>query len=249
MTNGKRGGVWRPWMAYVVMAVGGFSLAYLIIAVFVFPASASRKDALVPNVVGLPYADAQRQLEQAGFTAQRGELRFNNSPRGTVLGQDPESDVNAAPGIRVTLAVSNGPRVAAVPAIIGLSREQAQMTLETAGFEMGDVSERASNEPRGAVIDSRPRPGTQAPTPSPVTLVVSAGPTTIVVPDLTGRPLSDAMQLLRQVGLKVGAVKASSGAVVASPDMAAVVQAQAPVAGNQVTAGTPVELTLGGRAP
>ena len=240
---------WRPWMAFGAMGGGGFILAYAIVALFVFPASAAQKDAFVPSVIGLPYSDAQKKLEQFGFVALRGELRFNNSPRGTVVGQDPEPDVNAAPGLKVTLALSNGPKVAAVPAVIGLSREQAQNALESAGFEMGDVSERASGEPRGAVIDSRPRPGAQAPAPSPVSLVVSAGPTTIVVPDLTGRPLSDAMQLLRQVGLKVGDVRSATGAIIGSPDMAAVVQSQTPVAGNQSTAGTKVDLTLGGRAP
>jgi serine/threonine-protein kinase len=240
---------WKPWMAFVAMGGGGFILAYLIVAIFVFPASAAQKDATVPSVIGLPYADAQKKLEQSGFVAQRGELRPNNSPRGTVVGQDPEPDVNATPGLRVTLALSNGPKVTAVPAIIGLSREQAQNALEAAGFEMADVSERASNEPRGAVIDSKPRPGAQAATPSPVSLVVSAGPTTIVVPDLTGRPLSDATQLLKQVGLKVGDVRSATGAIIVSPDVASVVQAQTPVAGTQSTAGTKVDLTLGGRTP
>ena len=150
---------WKPWMAFVAMGGGGFILAYLIVAIFVFPPSAAQKDATVPSVIGLAYADAQKKLEQFTFVAQRGELRFNNSPRGTVVGQDPEADVNAAPGMRVTLALSNGPKVAAIPAVIGLSREQAQTALEAAGFEMGDVSERASNEPRGAVIDSRPQIG------------------------------------------------------------------------------------------
>ncbi|HEX7939422.1 MAG TPA: PASTA domain-containing protein [Gemmatimonadaceae bacterium] len=240
---------WRPWMAYFAMSGSGFVLAYLVVAIFVFPASAAQKDAAVPSVIGLPYADAQKKLEQSGFVAQRGELRFNNSPRGTVVGQDPEPDVNAVPGLHVTLALSNGPKVAAVPAIIGLSREQAQNALEAAGFEMGDVSERPSNEPRGAVIDSKPRPGAQAPTPSSVSFVVSAGPTTIVVPDLTGRPLSDATQLLKQVGLRVGDIKSAVGAIVATPDLASVVRSQSPIAGDQVTAGTKVDLTLGGRAP
>lgn len=241
---------WRPWVAYAAMAAGGFTLAYMVVAFFVFPASAAQRDSAVPNVIGLPYADAQRLLEQFGFTAQRGDLRFHNAaPRGTVLNQDPEPERVAAPGIRVTLTLSNGPKVAPIPGVIGLSREQAQTALEAAGFEMGEVSERASNEPRGAVIDSRPRPGTQAPTPSPVALVVSAGPTMIAVPDLTGRPLSDALQLLRQVGLQVGDVKSAAGAILASPDMAAVVQAQAPGAGNAAPAGTKVDLTLGERAP
>ena len=79
--------------------------------------------------------------------------------------------------------------------------------------------------------------------------MVSAGPTTIVVPDLTDRPLSDAFQLLRQVGLKVGDVKAANGAISTAPDMSAIVKSQAPIAGNQVMAGTRVDMILGGRAP
>jgi len=239
----------RPWVTYVAMAVGGFTLAYLIVALFVFPAGATVRDAAVPSVVGLQYADAQKKLEQAGFVGERGELRFNSAPRGSVLSQEPDADFSATPGTRVTLAISNGPKVAAVPSVIGLSRDQAQTALESAGFEMGDVTERPSNEPRGAVIDARPRPGVQAPTPSRVSLMVSAGPTTIVVPDLTGRPLADALQLLRQVGLRIGDIKSTSGAIVPAPDMGVVVQKQEPGAGNQVIAGTKVDLTIGGRAP
>ena len=84
-----------------------------------------------------------------------------------------------------------------------------------------------------------------APSPSRVSLVVSAGPTTIIVPDLTARPLSDATQLLRQVGLKVGDIKLPGGAIAPSPDPATMVQSQSPTAGKEVTAGTKVDITLG----
>lgn len=237
--------VWRPWVAYAVAAVSGLFVAYVFVAFFVFPASAAQGNVRVPNVVGLQYADAQRKLEQSGFSAERGEVRFHSAPRLSVLSQEPEGDFAAPAGSKVTLVVSNGPKMATVPGIIGLSSEQAQTALETAGFEMGQVSERPSNEPRGAVIDSRPRPGASVPTPSPVALVVSAGPTTIVVPDLTGRPLSDALQLLKQVGLKAGDVKLPGGAIAAAPDMNATVVSQTPVAGNAVNGGTKVDITLG----
>lgn len=235
----------RPWLAFPMTALAGFGLAYAIVALFVFPAGAAQRDARVPNVIGLSYADAQRQLEQAGFSAHRGEARFHNAaPKGTVLDQQPEPEAVNATGTRVSLVVSNGPRMGTVPVIIGLSREQALTALEAAGFEPGEVSERASNEPRGAVIDSRPRPGAQAPTPSPVALVVSAGPTTIMVPDVVGRPLADATQLLRQVGLRVGDILGAT-----APPPTAVIQAQMPAAGSMVTAGTKVDITVGGRAP
>jgi serine/threonine-protein kinase len=236
----------RPWLPFAATAAAGFLLAYVVIAVFVFPAGAAQRDVVVPNVVGLSYGDAQRQLEAASFSVQRGEVRFNNAPKGTVIDQQPEAASISTAGIRVSLVVSNGPRLSSVPAVVGMSREQALAALEAAGFVTGNVSERASNEPRGAIIDSRPRPGAMAPTPSPVSLVMSAGPTTVVVPDLVGRPLSDAMQLLRQVGLAVGEIRAAGGGA-AGPS--ATVQSQAPAAGNQVLAGTKIDMTTGGRSP
>jgi beta-lactam-binding protein with PASTA domain len=242
-----RGGL-RRLLPYLIAVVGGFLLAYLIIAFFVFPAGVIPQDVRVPNVVGLTFADASKQLDQKGLKADRGELRFHNSaPRGTVLDQQPAPETRESPGKRVTLVVSAGPRIGTVPRVIGMSRELALNALEVAGFDAGEVVERASNEPRGAVIDSRPRPGTQAPMPSTVALVISTGPTTIIVPDLIGRPLSEATQLLRQVGLAVGDV--SYGSSSAITDAGAVVSAQSPPAGSQMNAGTRVNLTVGGSRP
>jgi serine/threonine-protein kinase len=236
-------------MPYVVALVSGFLLAYLIVAFFVFPAGVIPKDVRVPNVMGLAYADAANHLEQKGLKAERGETRFQNAaPTGTVLDQTPPPDSREAPGVRVTLVVSGGQRFGTIPGVIGMSRELALTALETAGFEAGAVSERPSNEPRGAVIDSRPRPGTQAPMPTAVALVISAGPTTVIVPDVVGRPVSDAAQLLRQVGLMVGDVAYGAGGS-AIADASARIVGQSPPAGSQAAAGSRVHLSVGSRAP
>lgn len=239
----------RRLLPYVVALVGGFLLAYLVVAFVVFPAGVIPQDVRVPSVIGLSYADAARQLEAKGLKAERGETRFHNAaPKGTVLEQQPAPESREVPGIRVSLVVSGGQKFGTIPGVIGMSRELALNALEVAGFDAGEVTERPSNEPRGAVIDSRPRPGTQAPMPSPVSLVISAGPTTIIVPDVVGRPLSDATQLLRQVGLTVGDISyASGGSAVA--DAAAVVTAQSPPAGSQAAGGTRVSIVVGGRTP
>ena len=154
----------RRLLPYVLSIVGGFLLAYLIVAFFVFPAGVIPQDIRVPNVVGLTFAEASRTLEQRGFQAQRGEQRFHNAaPRGTVLEQSPPAEANEQAGALVTLVVSSGQRYGTIPAVIGMTRELALNALETAGFDAGAIEVRPSNEPRGAVIDSRPRPGTQAP--------------------------------------------------------------------------------------
>jgi beta-lactam-binding protein with PASTA domain len=237
----------RRIMPYMVALVGGFLLAYLVVAFFIFPKGVIPQDVRVPNVLGLAYNDAVRTLETRGFKAERGEQRFHNAaPRGTVLEQSPAAESQEAAGRRVTLVVSSGQKYGTIPAVIGMTRELALNALEVAGFDAGQVTERPSNEPRGAVIDSRPRPGTQAPMPSPVALVISAGPTTVLVPDLVGRPTSDATQLLRQVGLVVGDIQyAGGGSAIA--DAGAVVVTQSPPAGSQAAAGSRVNIMVGSR--
>ena len=80
--------------------------------------------------------------------------------------------------------------------------------------------------------------------PTTVSLVISAGPTTIIVPDVVGRPVSEATILLRQVGLAVGEISYASGGN-AIADAAAVVSAQTPPAGSQATAGSRVNMVVG----
>jgi serine/threonine-protein kinase len=233
-------------LPYLLALVGGFMLAYLVVAFFIFPAGVIPRDLPVPNVIGLAYSDAVRQLEQVGFVAERGEQRFHNAaPRGSVLDQQPAPGTDETPGTRVLLIVSAGQRIGTIPGVIGMTREQALSALETAGFRVGQVAERASNEPRGAVIDSRPRPGVQAPMPSDVALVVSAGPTMVVVPDVIGRPLDDAKILLQQVGLTIGEITWATGAAIT--DAAAVVVSQSPAAGSETPMRTRVSLTAGSR--
>lgn len=230
----------RRLIPYVVAASGGFLLAYLIVAFFIFPAGVIPQDVRVPNVIGLAYNDAVRMLQQKGFSSERGETRFHNAaPKGTVLDQQPAPETREVPGTRVTLVISGGQRYATIPGVIGMSRELALSALEGAGFEAGAITERPSNDPRGAVIDSRPRPGTQAPVPSPVALVLSSGPTTVIVPDVVGRTVTDARLFLRQLGLSVGDIGGSIS------DAAAVVTGQSPAAGSQAAMGSRVNLIVG----
>lgn len=237
----------RRLLPYVIALLSGFVLAYLIVAFFIFPAGVIPQDTRVPNVIGLTFSDAETQLKAKGFRAERGESRFHNAaPKGTVLEQQPAPGSREPATTRVTLVVSGGQRYATVPGVIGLSRELALNALEQAGFDAGEVTERPSNEPLGAVIDSRPRPGTQAPIPSAVALVLSAGPTTVVVPDVVGRSLADARLLLRQVGLSVGDVQWGLGAVA---DASAAVVAQSPPPGAQAASGSRVNLSVATKTP
>ena len=53
----------RRLLPYVIALVGGFLLAFLIVAFFVFPAGVIPQDVRVPNVIGLSLSDAEQQLK------------------------------------------------------------------------------------------------------------------------------------------------------------------------------------------
>jgi beta-lactam-binding protein with PASTA domain len=234
----------RRTLPYAIAIIGGFLAAYLIVAFVIFPSGVIPRDIRVPNVAGLTFDDAVRRLAERGLRGVKGEERFHAaSPKGTVLEQSPEAGAHDVEGAEITLAVSIGQQTGKIPSVVGLSREDAQRRIESDGFELGDVSERPSQSPAGQVIDTRPRAGSDAPVPSPVALVVSSGPTVVLVPDVVGRSVGQARGILEAAGVTVGDIKTADGDPVS--DDKAIVTEQTPGATAQVAAGQRVALTAG----
>src|SRR5579884_1975306 len=97
----------RRSLPYAVAIVGGFLIAYLIVAFLVFPSGVVPGNAKVPNVTGLQFDDASRRLEAVGFKASRGDEEYRDAtPIGTVLSQDPAPGAKEPEGTSVTLTVS-----------------------------------------------------------------------------------------------------------------------------------------------
>jgi eukaryotic-like serine/threonine-protein kinase len=236
----------RRLLPYVIAAAGGFLLAYAVVFFFIFPARLVPEELKIPNVLGLTYDDAVHKLNAAGLKAEQGESRYNvGSPKSTVLQETPAAGAPAARGSKVVLDVSAGERRTEVPNVVGLTQEQAQLTLEKVGLTMGDVAMHESPLPRGEVLSSTPVAGTQAVLPSIVTLVVSSGPTTVLVPDLVGAPFAEAKSRLEQLGLRTAVIQVDS----ASADPEGTIMSQSPAAGTQVEPGSGVSIVVAGRLP
>lgn len=238
-----RGGA-RRGLPYVIAATAGFVFAYLIVAFFVFPATIIPSDRKVPNVVGLRSDEAVTRLRTDGFRTSTGEQRYHASaPAGTVLEQEPPGGAVEAKGAEIVLHVSAGQRRGDVPNVVGMTRQQAELAIENAGLEVGDVEEIRTGTPRGQVTASRPVAGTRVPIPSPVTLTVSIGPASVDMPDVVGENYSRARSVLEQLGLRIGDVTVDSTSLA----LGNTVIAQSPAAGRAVGAGSRVTLTLSGR--
>ncbi|MDB4882047.1 MAG: hypothetical protein JWL95_813 [Gemmatimonadetes bacterium] len=231
----------RTSLVYLVSIVAGFTLAYLVVAFVVFPAGVIPRDVKVPNVTGLGFDEAAQRLEQAGFKAEQGEQRYNNSaPKMTVLEQSPPPGAREGVGEKVTLVVSGGQRMVAIPVVTGMTRIEAQVLLEKEGFDVGDVTEASSNAPRGSVIATRPAAGSAVSVPSTVSLVLSSGPAAQLMPDLMGRDVGGARQLLIQLGVKNVQVINDPTA----PGAPGTIVAQTPVSGAPIAAGATVQLRV-----
>ncbi|HEX5577559.1 MAG TPA: PASTA domain-containing protein [Gemmatimonadaceae bacterium] len=226
---------------YLLVAASGFLIAYLLLFFFAFPADVLPDDGRIPRVVGKTYDEAAAMLEEAGFSALKGQTRFHKTiPVDVVLEQDPPAGSLQKRGAQVTLAVSGGQRTATVPEVTGNSQQQARIAIETAGFTFGSVSQQTSTEPRGAVIGSDPPAGTTVELPATVSITLSQGPSTVQLPDLTGRTLADARSTIEQLGLRLGTTASDTSSFI--PENT--VLSQSPAAGATVSAGANVNLRI-----
>ena len=139
---------------------------------------------VVPAVVGVPVARAAGWLEAAGLSPVQRLAVDDQAVPGTVLAQSPPGGAARAAGAPVELTVAvdaagnGGLGVTLVPELLGQPGEIARHLLDGAGLGAEVVAgcdtdpARAAAEP-GRVWRTRPAPGTQSPTSSPVRLWVN----------------------------------------------------------------------------
>ena len=235
----------RAWprraFPYLIVAVGGFLIAYLAIFLFAFPAEVVPDDGVLPNVVGLNFIDAQAALEKAGFHAQQGETRYHKTIReGVVLQEDPPAGSRQKRGIDVVLAISAGQKTAEVPQLVYMTQQQAKVAIENTGLTLGATTEKVSDQQRGFVVETNPPAGTRLELPASVDIVVSQGPASLPVPDFSGRSLAEARSMIEQMGLRLGGVTRDTSSI--TPE--GTVIGQFPAAGQSVSNGGAVSLRV-----
>ena len=231
----------RRAFPYLIAAVGGFLIAYVAVFLFAFPAEVLPDDGILPKVVGKTFEDASAILQKTGFVAQQGESRFHKTiAANIVLQQDPPAGSRQKRGTSVVLALSAGQKTAEVPVTSNMSQQQARIAIENTGLTMGNVSEQLSDSPRGLVVSSSPPPGTKLDLPGTVDIVLSKGPATIQVPDLYGRSVGEARSMIEQLGLRIAGISRDTSSL--QPENTII--RQLPAAGQTVSAGGPVSLTV-----
>lgn len=167
---------------------------------------------VVPNIVGMPIAEAYGLLAENKLEVGNPQERINpDVPKNHILAQRPRPGQVVRAGRKVHPTISVGPDLDTVPDLIGQSREAAEQQIARAGlFQLAPLVARLPNQAApGVVIGQDPAPGSPMQRGKAIALLVSAGAaeSSFVMRDLTGMPLEEAMDAIRQMGLDPKPVK------------------------------------------
>jgi eukaryotic-like serine/threonine-protein kinase len=191
----RRRRLWR-WIVVALLAAG---VAALVAFALTRPSHVS-----VPDVIGQDVDAASQVLDSKGFDVGIKAVP-SGAPRNQVVEQDPiptdRGGGKAEKGSTVTLSVSSGPAIVAVPDVAGLSVPDATTRLEKAGFKVTTRQEFSNSVSKGKAIATEPAAGTQLSTSQVVTVVVSRGTNQVEVPNVVGLDDQAALASLQGAGL------------------------------------------------
>ncbi|HXY84478.1 MAG TPA: Stk1 family PASTA domain-containing Ser/Thr kinase [Gaiellaceae bacterium] len=193
----------------------------------------------VPSVVGDQSTDAVSMLDNDKLKHKIVQVT-SNRPTGIVIDQTPDAGTSVDQGSTVTLKVSKGPQPVAVPSVVGDNVDTASSTLQGAGFAV-QTKLVSSNQPKDTVIAQSPSAGTSQIPGTTITLSVSKGPTTSLVPDVTSQTQADAITTLQAAGFRTRVVSQSTN----DPTQDGIVLSQLPAGNTQAPPNTLVTIVVG----
>jgi serine/threonine-protein kinase len=194
-----------------------------------------------PSVVGATVEQANTTLEALGLETAIAEERFDEEiPKGRILSTNPTAGDSIAPGGVVALTVSKGAERFAVPSLTKMTTEAALKLLAETPLRAGDISEVFNpTVPKGIVISTNPKNGTQVKRDTLVDLVVSKGIETFDLASYVGKNGEQALNELTDAGFNVTPTYIYNEVV-----MPGEVISQKPVAGVALPTGAPVEIFI-----
>lgn len=160
----------------------------------------------VENYIGKTRDEAKELIEAQGLILDVNTIENENEPDGLVLGQKPEEGTSVDKGSTVTLEINELPDSVPVPPLKGLTKEEAQKTLEDNSLKLGSVEEAFNEEvEEGKVIYSNPDGGYSVKRGTAVKVIISKGidKTPVVLSDYKGMDQDVVVNQLKSLGFTV----------------------------------------------
>ncbi|MDP4936321.1 MAG: PASTA domain-containing protein [Ilumatobacteraceae bacterium] len=111
---------------------------------------------VVPDLTGMSIESATTALTDLRLTINRGDDQFSLVATGGVATQSPAPGESLARGTAVTVAISKGPDLVAVPQLLTLKFDKVGPALEAAGFVLGNVSGNTRGFPIAVFLAGQP---------------------------------------------------------------------------------------------
>jgi eukaryotic-like serine/threonine-protein kinase len=153
----------------------------------------------VPDVHGDTLTAAQAALQRVHLSPVV-EKVGSNSPVGSVLGTNPGAGTTWPQTKTVALLVAGGPPL---PDFVGMNIQAVQQWAQAHGVNLQQQQDQNSTQPQGTITGQQPAPGSLDQQGETVTVVVSAQPAQITVPDTDGMSVQQATQVLQAAGFQV----------------------------------------------
>ncbi|MGW9113129.1 Stk1 family PASTA domain-containing Ser/Thr kinase [Microbacterium sp. NPDC055683] len=192
------------WSAVALIAVLLIALVFWVARIQpwnIVPADAR----VVPDVAGMTWERAVQELEADDLVPVRVDVPNAEVEEGVVVDTDPADGVAVTPDQEIEVHVSEGPEVASVPALVGLTESEARAALSDAGLALGailpvDDAESAEDTVLAAHAGTDELDeGDELPAGTAVDLEVATG--RVKLDDLTGFSLTAAQSAVESLGL------------------------------------------------
>jgi len=160
----------------------------------------------MPTVAGMDRSAAEDAIRSAHLgVGTVTEVWSDTVPQGQVVSASQKAGTPLKPDTTIDLTVSKGRQPVPIPNVVGQASTAAADALTKAGFTVKTADAHSCDIAAGQVMDQKPVPDTKHPDLTgykgdTITLTVSTGPATAVVPEVTGKSQGEAVQMLKDAG-------------------------------------------------
>ncbi len=140
------------------------------------------------------------------FLLVESETEDTSIPEGSIIDQSPLPGSLVKKGTHISVVVSKGKGGIAIPKLSSVPLEEARGILAEMGLKIGSIAEQSSvSVAKGSIISTFPSPDSIVKEGTIIDLVLSRGKE-VVVPNVLGRRLGQAKEILERAGLRVGRI-------------------------------------------
>ena len=177
-------------------------------ATFVIVVSDGPELRTIPELAGMPLADAQELLDEMSLTLVEAGSEFSEDvAAGSIISWQVEGNpslvagAQVLPGTVIEVIVSNGPQPRPAPDLVNLTVDEAAAALDDLQLALGVGEQEFSNTIEvGRVVSQDPVPSTLVDRGGTVTVRLSKGPDLVPFPDLAGQTYPQALETLAAAG-------------------------------------------------